>query len=115
MSEKEKFISRLEGSVRTQLNSQKVGYLLGAGASFLNGNGYPLASSIWDEIKDDIPIQEKDEIQAKLDMAGTEGIEHALDLLDPGGPEPTSHRTSVIEAIAKRFSQIGYEMNITGF
>lgn len=106
MSDKDKFITRLEGAVHIQLNSQKVGYLLGAGASFLNSNGYPLASSIWDEIKDEIPQQEKDEIQAKLDMEGTEGIEHALDLLDPGGPDPTSHRTFVIEAIAKRFSQI---------
>lgn len=107
MSETEKFISRLEGSIHTQLNSQKVGYLLGAGASFLNGDGYPLAFCIWDEIKDELPPQEKAEIQAKLDMEGTEGVEHALDLLDPGGPEPTSHRTFVIEAIAKRFSQIG--------
>jgi hypothetical protein len=106
MNEKEEYTSRLERTIHTQLKSQKVGYLLGAGASFLNGSGYPLAATIWDDIKDDIPQPENDEIQAKLDMERTEGIEHALDLLDPAGPEPTSHRTLVIEAIAKRFSQI---------
>jgi SIR2-like domain len=106
MSKSDRFIADLERIIRTQLKSQKVGYLLGAGASYLNGNGYPLASTIWDEIKDDIPHPENDEIQAKLDMEGTEGIEHALDLLDPAGPEPTTHRTAVIDAIAKRFSEI---------
>ena len=65
-----------------------------------------MAFGIWDIIKDDIPEKERSEIQTKLDMDGTEGIEHALDLLDPGGPEPTSHRYTVTEAIAKQFSEI---------
>lgn len=106
MSETNRFIATIEKTVRSQLSSQNVGYLLGAGASYLNGVGYPLAFNIWDGIKDDIPEQERDEIQTKLDIEGTEGLEHALDLLDPGGPEPTSHRTTVTSAIAKLFSQI---------
>jgi hypothetical protein len=35
------FIKRLEGYIKTQLKSQRVGYLLGAGSSYLNGGGYP--------------------------------------------------------------------------
>ena len=106
MSESDRFIANLERTVRSQFKSQKVGYLLGAGASYLNGNGYPLSYSIWDFIKDDIPEKEKKEIQAKLDIDGTEGLEHALDLLDPGGPNPTSHRVLVTTAIANHFSQV---------
>ena len=106
MSETESFIAEIERSIRKQLTSKNVGYLLGAGASYLNGAGYPLAFTIWDRIKDDIPQPERDEIQTKLDMEGAEGLEHALDLLDPGGPEPTPHRNLVTDAIAKLFSQI---------
>lgn len=103
MSKRETFIVELEKSVSSQLKSRNVGYLFGAGASYLGSSGYPLALTIWDCIKDDIPQQERDEIQAKLDMDGTEGLEHALDLLDPGGPDPTPHRHFVIDAIAKLF------------
>jgi len=106
MSNRENFKEELERSVRSQLKSRNVGYLLGAGASYLEGSGYPLAFTIWDRIKNDIPQPEQDEIQAKLDTEGTEGLEHALDLLDPGGPEPTPHRNFVVEAIAKLFYQI---------
>jgi len=106
MSSKDNYTAELEKSVRSQLKSRNVGYLLGAGASYLDGSGYPLALTIWDRIKNDIPKQERDEIQSKLDMDGTEGLEHALDLLDPGGPEPTLHRHFVIDAIAKLFYQI---------
>jgi hypothetical protein len=100
------FIENLERTIRTQLKSRRVGYLLGAGASYLNGQGYPLANNIWDQIKEDIPEKERKEIQEKLNLEGTEGIEHALDLLDPGGPEPTSHRTMVTTSIANLFSEI---------
>ncbi len=106
MSETDSFIAVLERSIRAQLTGRNVGYLLGAGASYLNGDGYPLASRIWDGIKDEIPEKERSEIQAKLDIEGTEGLEHALDLLDPGGPKPTPHRNLVTGAIAKLFSQI---------
>ena len=106
MSETDSFIAGLEKTIRAQLTSKNVGYLLGAGASYLNGDGFPLAISVWDGIKDEISEIERDEIQAKIDLEGTEGLEHALDLLDPGGPEPTPHRNLVIDAIAKLFSQI---------
>lgn len=106
MNKNNEFIAALEKSVRTQLRGRGIGYLFGAGASYFNGDGFPLSFTIWDVIKEDIPDGERDEIQAKLDAEGTEGLEHALDLLDPGGPEPTRHRHSVTEAIAKCFSNL---------
>lgn len=100
------FIQKLENDARQQIRNQNVGYLFGAGASYLDGKGYPLASELWERIRSEIPKIERLEIQAKLDSDGTEGLEHALDLLDPGGPEPTAHRDSVTNAIAELFSTI---------
>ena len=106
MSPKNKFIVNIERTILRQLKSKNVGYLVGAGASYFNGNGYPLAFNIWEQIKDMISEQERREIQEKLDLEGTEGLEHALDLLDPGDPQPTSHRMMVTSAIADLFSGI---------
>jgi hypothetical protein len=98
------FKSALESKITEQLQSQRVGYLLGAGSSYLNGNGYPLSFELWDKIKDHISDVEKlDEIQRKIDLPGTKGIEHALDLLDGGGPEEGDHRHLVAKAIADLF------------
>lgn len=100
------FIERLEGKVREQLNAQRVGYLLGAGSSYLDGSGYPLAMDLWDTIKNEImDIQRRDEIQAKIDE-GAKGIEHALDLLDHGRPDEEPHRHLVSAAIAKVFESL---------
>jgi len=99
------FISRLELKVGQQLASQRVGYLLGAGASFLGGKGYPLAGKLWENIGPLLPKSERDEIQAKLD-GGADGIEHALDLLDDGSAVEKPHRHLVTEAIAKHFHSI---------
>jgi hypothetical protein len=97
------FIHALETKVREQLNSQRVGYLLGAGSSYLDGTGYPLALELWDRIKDCITdTHRRNEIQAKLDE-GANGIEHALDLLDDGGPVEGPHRHLVAAAIAELF------------
>jgi hypothetical protein len=97
------FISALEAKVKEQLRSQRVGYLLGAGSSYLDGTGYPLAFELWDKIKDCITDTERrNEIQAKLDK-GANGIEHALDLLDDGGPVEGPHRHLVTAAIAELF------------
>ena len=86
------FIERLESKVAEQLLAQRVGYLLGAGSSYLNSEGYPLGAQLWDRIKDDIGDKTKQgEIQAKLD-SGAQGIEEALDLLDDGLPVEGPHR-----------------------
>ncbi len=97
------FIARLESKVAEQLRAQRVGYLLGAGSSYLSGAGYPLAFQLWEEIRDRITDSaRRSEIQAKLD-AGAEGIENALDLLDDGLPQEGPHRHMVTAAIAEVF------------
>ena len=50
------FTERLEKKVYQQLRSQSVGYLVGAGASFLDGRGYPLASELWPQISSKVPV-----------------------------------------------------------
>lgn len=100
------FTTRLETKVAEQLRSQRAGYLLGAGSSYLNGSGYPLAFEIWGQIKSIITDSKvRDEIQEKLD-AGAQGIEHALDLLDEGKVDPGPHRQSVTDSIAKLFEPL---------
>ncbi len=100
------FTTRLETRVAQQLNSQRVGYLLGAGSSYLNGNGYPLAFQLWDRIKNRIPdTTRRDEIQIKLDN-GAKGIEEALDLLDDGQAVEGPHRHLVTAAIAEDFERL---------
>jgi len=105
MSAASTFLNRLELKVSQQLASQRVGYLLGAGASYLNGKGYPLAGELWRYIAPKIRTPERDEIQARLD-GGAEGIENALDLLDDGAATEKPHRHLVTEAIAEHFLSI---------
>jgi hypothetical protein len=99
------FAEQLEAKVAEQLKAQRVGYLLGAGSSYLDGNGYPLAFELWDLVKDRIQdVGKRADIQAKLD-AGASGIENALDLLDDGGATDTPYRHLVTDAIADLFQQ----------
>ncbi len=105
------FISRLETKVSQQLGSQRVGYLLGAGASFLGGKGYPLAGKLWDSIGPKVPVPERDEIQAKLD-GGADGIENALDVLDDGSATEKPHRRLVTEAMAEHFRSINPPIDV---
>lgn len=96
-------MTTLEAKVAEQLGSQRVGYLLGAGSSYLNGAGYPLAFQLWDLIKPKITdLDKRDDIQTKLD-GGANGIEHALDLLDDGGANDTPYRHLVTAALADLF------------
>lgn len=97
------FTTELEAKVAQQLKSQRVGYLLGAGSSYLNGSGYPVASQLWDLVKDSITdAAKREDIQAKLND-GANGIEHALDLLDDGGAHDTPYRHLVTAALAELF------------
>lgn len=99
------FIADIERKVREQTNSKMVGFLLGAGSSYLDGQGYPLAGNLWEEISNDVPEKERQEIQQKIDD-GAIGIEHALDLLDTGNVDEEPHRYSVVNAMANHFSII---------
>jgi hypothetical protein len=105
MTSQDTFIRNLELKVQQQLASQNVGYLLGAGASYLDGRGYPLAGQLWGQIADKVPKPERDEIQSKLD-SGADGIENALDLIDDGAPVEKPHRRLVTDAIAELFLPI---------
>lgn len=68
------FTAKVEAKVTEQLNAQRVGYLLGAGTSYLNNFGYPLATQLWDRIKDRITDPTKrGDIQVKLD-GGAKGM-----------------------------------------
>lgn len=99
------FVTDIENKIREQTNSKMVGFLLGAGSSFLNGDGYPLASQLWEEISKDVPENERQEIQEKMD-GGATGIEHALDLLDTGNVNEEPHRYSVVRSMSSHFSTI---------
>lgn len=100
------FTTRLEAKVSEQLRSQRVGYLLGAGSSYLGGNGYPLAFNLWDRINDLIgDAALRAEIQAVLDTRKL-GIEDALDQLDNGLVIEGPHRHLVTAAIAELFLTI---------
>jgi len=99
------FIERMETKVREQTSSKSVGFLLGAGSSYLGGQGYPLAGNLWEEISNDVPEKERQEIQEKID-GGAAGIEHALDLLDTGGANEDPHRYCVVNAMANHFKVI---------
>lgn len=112
MSTASGFTADLEAKVAQQLNSQRVGYLLGAGSSHLNNAGYPLAFQLWDKIKDSITdAAKRKDIQDKLD-GGAEGIEHALDLLDDGGANDTPYRHLVASAIADLFMPISPPLDL---
>jgi hypothetical protein len=103
MSASSDFPQRLESKVTEQLKAQRVGYLMGAGSSYLNGAGYPLASDLWEQIKDHVTdVPKRADIQAKLD-SGAKGLEHALDLLDDGGAQDTPYRHLVTNAVAELF------------
>lgn len=104
------FTAALEKKVAQQLKSQRVGYLLGAGSSYLDGNGYPLAFELWDSIKSRIPDIARNEIQSKLD-AGAKGLEHALDLLDKGEPVGGPHRHLVATAVADLFLALAPDLD----
>lgn len=107
------FKSELESKISEQLQSQRVAYLLGAGSSYLDGKGYPLSFELWDKIKDFISDTAKqNDIQTKIDAPGTKGIEHALDLLDGGGPDEGEHRHLVGKAIADLFLSLSPPLDI---
>ena len=106
------FTSRLVTKVRQQLRAKGVAYLLGAGSSYLDGAGYPLAFQLWDRIKDRIKDGDKRaDIQSKLD-GGASGIEHALDLLDDGGAQDTPYRHLVTEAFAGLFMPLSPPLDV---
>jgi hypothetical protein len=112
MSPATDFKTELETTVALQLKSQRVGYLLGAGSSYLNGSGYPLAFQLWDRIKGRIlDTAKRADIQAKLN-GGASGIENALDLLDDNGVADTPYRHLVTTALAEEFMPMSPSLDL---
>ncbi|MBI4966769.1 MAG: SIR2 family protein [Rhodospirillales bacterium] len=93
------------------MKASKVGFLLGAGSSYLNGEGYPLAFDLWEYIKDRVPADQRADIQSKLDSENI-GIEKALDLLDVGKHNEGPHRHSVVRAIGEYFSELNPDLAV---
>ena len=99
------YLDNIEQYLRTQILGQNVGFLLGAGSSYLEGSGHPLADQLWKQISSIIPEHERGEIQSKIDD-GAVGIEQTLDLIDNGKVEENPHRYLVVQAIACHFCTI---------
>ncbi|MBK9385763.1 MAG: SIR2 family protein [Planctomycetes bacterium] len=99
------FTAKLVKEVQRQLRGQRVGYLLGAGSSYLGRKGYPLAFDLWQRIRKCVEEPVRAAIQEKLD-AGATGIEQALDRFDDGDTKDTPYRHAVTAAISKSFRRI---------
>lgn len=75
------YAEQLERRIRQHVRGNRVGFLLGAGSSFLNGAGYPLAGALWHEISSILPPGDSATLGGIL--AGRQlGLEQALDVLD---------------------------------
>jgi hypothetical protein len=108
------FTTEIEAKVAQQLKSQRVGYLLGAGSSYLNGTGYPLAFELWDRIKGKIAdTTQRDAIEKVLDTR-KKGIEDALDALDDNGALDTPYRHAVTAALAEVFMPMTPPLDLHG-
>jgi hypothetical protein len=110
MNVSQDFLVRLESKVSEQLAARRVGYLLGAGSSFLRGTGYPLSTNLWQNIRGYVPEPQRSEIEEKI-VAG-EGIEQALDLLDQGKLFGSKHRQDVTDAIAEHFMTVSPSLDL---
>ncbi|MCX6844470.1 MAG: SIR2 family protein [candidate division WOR-3 bacterium] len=95
------FEDRLLAKLREQVRGRRTGFLLGAGASFLGGAGYPLARSLWPAIKGKMTAGDRLRIEQRL-TRGAENLEQALGALDRGKGDPAI-RHRVTAAIAAAF------------
>lgn len=59
------FEDRFITKVRQQLHSRGVGFLFGAGTSYLDGADYPLAANLWDAVKPALLPTDQDMIQTQ--------------------------------------------------
>jgi hypothetical protein len=93
---------RLYLKVREQLKARRVGFLLGAGASFLNGAGYPLSTELWQTIRPHMLVADRDLIDAHIAYHGCM-LEQALDDIEHTHGNMVGLRDRVTSAIAKAF------------
>lgn len=96
------FEDRICAKVREQITGRRTGFLLGAGASFLHGSGYPLADGLWSAVKDQMKIDDQRLIGDQM-AQGVSTLEQALDVLDRGRGEDGDLRHRVTSAISATF------------
>jgi hypothetical protein len=100
------YSERLLSKVRTQVKARRVGFLLGAGSSYLEGRGYPLASGLWPMIRDSLDSTDVAMIEERLqgDPARIEAALDEIDVASRGADFPLRGR--VARAIADGFSSV---------
>ncbi len=99
------FEEKLRAKIEQQIHSREVGFILGAGASFLNGAGYPLASGLWNAIRPVLSPDDQTLIEAEVTRRSC-GLEEALDALDDGSVPTQQLRHRVASAIASHFRAV---------
>ncbi len=87
-------------TLRSQIHGKKAGFLLGAGSSYLGGNGYPLANGLWTELQSRIDPKDATRISKAMNRSGA-GLEDALDALDKDPSRPFPLRERIGDAVAK--------------
>lgn len=102
MNRQTTFKDRLYIKVREHIKGKRVGFLLGAGSSFLDGTGYPLAAGLWPAIKTRTTDGDQRLIEAQI-AAGSSTLEQALDAIDHGRGEDFALRHRVTRSIAAAF------------
>lgn len=99
------FEDRLLAKLKQQIKGRKVGFLLGAGASYLSGRGYPLAAELWLAIKHHMPPADQAAIDDRMAPAGLP-LEVTLDLLDVANGSDDMLRQRVTTAIGAAFAAL---------
>ena len=94
---------RLRAKVIEQIKGRRAGYLLGAGASYLDGRGFPLADGLWTAIKGGMPLEDQRAIEERMNPAGL-SLEATLNLLALGNGGGDTLRMRVIDAIGTVFA-----------
>jgi hypothetical protein len=102
MNKSNTFVDRLYLKLREQITGRRAGFLLGAGASFLQGTGYPLAAGLWPAIRTQMAEADQRLVDAQLDR-GCSTLEQALDAIDHGRDEDFALRHRVTSCIAATF------------
>ncbi len=96
---------RLRAKVLEQIKGRRTGYLLGAGASYLDGRGLPLAAGLWTAIKECMPLEDQRAIEERMNPAGL-SLEATLDFLALGNGGDDTLRRRVIDAIGTVFAPL---------
>lgn len=110
MARTQTFEARLLNKVHEQVTGRNTGFLLGAGASYLNGRGYPLASGLWPAIRDRTCGDDQRIVDDRV-AGGCATLEEALDTIDQGRTDDLDLRHRITAVIAEVFAKKGVPMD----